>query len=380
MTMLLSQKYEIFPTQKQEEILERWLQYCRQTYNSALLDKQRKYKENKQSYTRSDMQKQQTIDKKIYPFLKEVPSQPLQEVFLRLKKAYDGFFRGDANYPKMKKYKEYNSLTFTQFGFRPNGKHRYAMSFADNGKLYNKRLGEIDILLHRPIEGTIKQLILKRQSKSWYAIFSVERQAVQAVPPSIVLEQAIGIDVGLNKYVVLSNETSFENPRFLRQKEKQLKKAQRNLSKKKKGSANYKKQVERIQNLHEKVANQRKDFLHKLSYRLTQMYSVICMENLDIRNMIRNRKVSKSISDAGWGAFRRMLSYKCEKFGGLLVKVDPAYTSQDCSGCGNRVKKSLSIRTHICAKCGTVLDRDHNASLNILRKGLEQLDVRKTED
>ncbi|PFN07144.1 RNA-guided endonuclease InsQ/TnpB family protein [Bacillus cereus] len=370
MTMLLSQRYEIFPTKEQKEILDRWLQYCRQTYNSALLDKQRKYKENKQIYTRSDMQKQQTIDKKKYPFLKEVPSQPLQEVFLRLKKAYDGFFRGDANYPKLKKYKDYNSLTFPQFGFKPNGKHRFAMSFAANGKLYNKRLGEIDILFHRPIEGTIKQLIIKRQSKRWYAIFSVERQVV---PSTIVMENAIGIDVGLNQYAVLSDGTIFENPRFLLQKEKQLRKAQCNLSKKKKGSANYKKQVERIQNLHEKIANQRKDFLHKLSYHLTQMYAVICVENLDIRNMVRNRKVSKSISDAGWGNFRKMLMYKCEKFGGLLVKIDPAYTSQDCSNCGNRVKKSLSIRTHICIQCGTILDRDHNASLNILRKGLELL-------
>ncbi|PEO52858.1 transposase [Bacillus pseudomycoides] len=377
MTMLLSQKYEIFPTKEQKETLDGWLQYCRQAYNSAFLDKQRKYKENKRLYTRSDMQKQQVIDKKRYPFLKEVPSQPLQEVFLRLEKAYDGFFRGDANYPKLKKYKDYNSFTFPQFGFKPNGKHRFAMSFAENGKLYNKRLGEMDIHLHRPIEGTIKQLIIKRQSKRWYAIFSVERQVV---PSSITIENAIGIDVGLNKYAALSNETVFENPRFLLQKEKLLKKAQRNLSKKKKGSANYKKQVERIRSLHEKVANQRKDFLHKLSYHLTQVYSMICIENLDIRNMVRNRKVSKSISDAGWGAFRRMLLYKCKKFGGLLVKVDPAYTSQDCSGCGNRVKKSLSIRTHICAKCGTVLDRDHNASLNILRKGLEQLLVRTTED
>jgi len=375
--MLLSQKYEIFPTKEQKETLDRWLQYCRQAYNSAFLDKQRKYKENKQLYTRSDMQKQQVIDKKRYPFLKEVPSQPLQEVFLRLKKAYDGFFRGDVGYPKLKQYKDYNSLTFPRFGFKPNGKHRFAMSFAENGKLYNKRLGEMDIHLHRPIEGTIKQLIIKRQSKRWYAIFSVERQVV---PSSITIESAIGIDVGLNKYAALSNETVFENPRFLLQKEKLLKKAQRNLSKKKKGSANYKKQIERIRNLHEKVTNQRKDFLHKLSYHLTQVYSVICIENLDIRNMVRNRKVSKSISDAGWGAFRRMLLYKCKKFGGLLVKVDPAYTSQDCSGCGNRVKKSLSIRTHICAKCGTVLDRDHNASLNILRKGLEQLLVRTTED
>lgn len=195
MTMLLSQKYKIFPTKAQKEMLERWLQYCRQTYNSALLDKQRKYKENKQLYTRSDMQKQQVIDKKRYPFLKEVPSQPLQEVFLRLKKAYDGFFRGDTNYPKLKMYKDYNSLTFPQFGFKSNGKHRFAMSFADNGNLYNKQLGEIEIHLHRLIEGTIKQLILKRQSKRWYAIFSVERQVV---PSSIVMENAIGIDVGLS--------------------------------------------------------------------------------------------------------------------------------------------------------------------------------------
>ncbi|PFW97868.1 transposase [Bacillus pseudomycoides] len=377
MTMLLSQKNEIFPTKEQKEMLERWLQYCRQTYNSALLDKQRKYKEHQQLYTRSDMQKQQVIDKKRYPFLKAVPSQPLQEVFLRLKKAYDGFLSGDTNYPKLKTYKDYNSLTFPQFGFKSNGKHRFAMSFADNGNLYNKQLGEIEIHLHRPIEGTIKQLILKRQSKRWYTIFSVERQDV---PPSIDMENAIGIDVGLNQYAVLSNGTVFENPRFLLQKEKQLRKAQHNLSKKKKDSTNYKKQVERIRSLHEKVANQRKDFLRKLSYHLTQMYSVICIENLDIRKMVRNRKVSKSISDAGWGAFRQMLLYKCEKFGGLLVKVDPAYTSQDCSSCGNRVEKSLSIRTHICTKCGTVLDRDYNASLNILRKGLEQLLVRTTEE
>ncbi|PFY83058.1 RNA-guided endonuclease InsQ/TnpB family protein, partial [Bacillus pseudomycoides] len=239
MTMLLSQKYEIFPTKEQKETLDGWLQYCRQAYNSAFLDKQRKYKENKRLYTRSDMQKQQVIDKKRYPFLKEVPSQPLQEVFLRLEKAYDGFFRGDVGYPKLKKYKDYNSFTFPQFGFKPNGKHRFAMSFAENGKLYNKRLGEMDIHLHRPIEGTIKQLIIKRQSKRWYAIFSVERQVV---PSSITIENAIGIDVGLNKYAALSNETVFENPRFLLQKEKLLKKAQRNLSKKKKGSANYKKQ------------------------------------------------------------------------------------------------------------------------------------------
>ncbi|WP_408011782.1 RNA-guided endonuclease InsQ/TnpB family protein [Pseudalkalibacillus sp. A8] len=368
--MLLNQKYKVYPTEEQKEILERWLQYCRQTYNSALLDKDRKYKQNKENYSRYDMQNQQTLDKKKYPFLKEVPSQPLQEVFVRLQKAFESFFRKDAKYPKQKKYKDYNSMTFPQFGFKPNGIHRYAMSFSDNGKLYNKKLGEIDILLHRPLEGTIKQLIIKRQGKKWYAIFCVERQAL---PPSIDTNRAIGIDVGLNKYAVLSNGLEIKNPRFLRKKEKQLKKAQRTLSKKKKGSLNYIKQVQKVRSLHEKVANQRRDFLHKLSYNLSKDYSVVAVENLNICGMVRNRKLSKSISDAGWGMFRNMLLYKCEKHGGLLKKVEPKYTSQDCSYCGNRVKKSLSIRTHICTKCGTVLDRDQNAARNILQKALEEL-------
>ena len=133
------------------------------------------------------------------------------------------------------------------------------------------------------------------------------------------------------------------------------------------------KQVQRVRQLHVKVANQRKDFLHKLSHNLAKDYSVIVVENLKIRNMVRNRKVSKSISDAGWGMFRNMLAYKCEKNGGILIKVEPKFTSQDCSCCNNRVKKSLSIRTHICTKCGTVLDRDYNAAINILQKAIKEM-------
>ncbi|MCM3654792.1 RNA-guided endonuclease InsQ/TnpB family protein [Metabacillus litoralis] len=367
--MLVNQKYKIFPNEEQKEMLDRWLQYCRQTYNSALLDKERKYRKNKENYNRYDMQRQQTLDKKRYPFLKEVPSQPLQEVFVRLKKAFDSFFRKDTKYPKQKKYKDYTSMTFPQFGINEKG-NRMAMSFSDNGKLFNTKLGEIDILLHRPLEGRMKQLVLKRQGKRWYAIFCVERQAI---PTSIDSNNAVGIDVGLNKYAVLSNGLEYDNPRFLRKKEKQLKKAQRKLSKKKKGSANYIRKVQQVRQFHEKVANQRKDFLHKLSYNLAKDYSVIAVENLNIRNMVRNRKLSKSISDAGWGMFRNMLAYKCEKNGGVLIKVEPTFTSQDCSCCNNRVKKSLSIRTHICTKCGTVLDRDYNAAINILQKAKEEL-------
>ncbi|KRG15670.1 transposase [Virgibacillus soli] len=369
MAVLVNQKYELFPTEKQKETFDRWLQYCRQTYNSALLDKERRYKQNKKNYNRYDMQKQLTVDKKNYPILKEMPSQPLQEVFVRLQKAFDNFFRKDARYPKQKKYKEYTSMTFPQFGFNKKG-NRMAMSFSGNGKLYNTRLGEIDILLHRPLKAPIKQLMIKRQGNRWYAIFCVEGQAL---PTTLDIHNAIGIDVGINQYAVLSNGLEHENPRFLRKKERQLKKTRRRLSKKKKGSANDIKQVQRVRQLHEKVGNQRRDFLHKLSYNLSKDYSVIAVENLHIRNMIRNRKLAKSISDAGWGMFRNMLAYKCERNGGILIKVEPKFTSQDCSHCGNRVKKSLSIRTHICPKCGTILDRDHNASRNILQKGLDEL-------
>lgn len=369
--MLLNQKYEIYPSVKQKEQLDCWLSYCRQTYNSALLDKQRKYKQSKKSYTRFAMQKQLKLDKSSIPFLKEIPSQPLQEVFNRLDKSFVKFFRKEANYPKLKKYKDYNSMTFPQFGFKPNSHHRYAASFATNGNLQLSKLGKIPINLHRPIDGEVKQLIIKRQGTRWYAIFSVERQVY---PATINRDLVVGIDIGLNKYAVLSDGKNFENPRFLRQSEKKLKRAQRKLSHQKRGSANYVKQVIKIRKLHEKVANQRRDILHKWSYNLAKDYSVIAVENLNIRSMVKNKRLAKSISDAGWGMFCNMLSYKCERNGGLLIKVNPEFTTQDCSDCGTRVKKSLSIRTHICKNCGMILDRDYNASLNILRKGLEQLD------
>src|SRR5690625_4146730 len=343
MIMLLNQKYEIFPTEEQKETLDCWLQYCRQTYNSALLDRQRKYKQSKEPYNRFDMQRQLKSDKEKHVFLKEMPSQPLQEVFIRLDKSFTKFFRKEAGYPKIKIYKNYNSMTFPQFGFKPDSNHRYAASFSENGKLRLSKLGEIIINMHRAIDGPIKQLIIKRQGNRWYAIFCVERQAL---PRSIDKKSAVGIDVGLNKYAVLSNEASFENPRFLIKTEKRLKKAQRKLAKRKKGSSNFVKQVIKVQQLHEKVSNQRRDFLHKLCYKLSKDYSIIAVENLSIRHMVKNKRLSKSISDAGWGMFRSMLSYKCEREGGLLIKVEPAFTTRDCSSCGTSVKKSLSIRTH----------------------------------
>ncbi|OZU90587.1 hypothetical protein CIL03_05455 [Virgibacillus indicus] len=235
-------------------------------------------------------------------------------------------------------------MTFPQFGHKPNSHHRYAASFATNENLQLSKLGQIPIHLHRPIDGTIKQLIIKRQGTRWYAIFCVERQVC---PAPINRDLAVGIDIGLNKYAVLSDGSYRENPRFLRQTEKKLKRAQQKLSRLKRGSANYMKQVTKIHKLHEKVFNQRRDFLHKFSFNLAKEYSVIAVEDLNIRQLVKNKRLSKSISDAGWGMFRSMLSYKCGRNGGILIKVNPEFTTQDCSKCGNRVKKFIDSHSYL---------------------------------
>lgn len=374
--MLLNYKFEIYPTEEQVTTLERWISICRMQYNSALLDKQRTYKQEKRNYKRTDMQNQQTLDKKIITLLKEVPSQPLQEVFFRLEKAFEKFFRKEAKYPKIKKYKDYKSLTFTQFGI---GKQydkkkkvyrtvRRAASFTKGGKLQITRLGVIDINMHRKLDGKVKQVVIKKQSKKWFAIFSVEKR----VQPQLMnANNAVGIDLGIKSFAFLSNGQKVDNPTFLRKEEKKLKRAQRRLSRMAKGSKNWYKQLDKVQQIHAKIANQRRDFLHKQSYRIAEQYTFVAVEDLKIRNMVKNRHIAKSIHDAGWGMFRNMLQYKLNQRQRIFVKVKPHFTSVECSDCGNHVKKSLSVRTHICPKCGLVMDRDENAARNILNRGLE---------
>ena len=233
-------------------------------------------------------------------------------------------------------------------------------------------LGEIPINWHRKLTGRVHQVTIKRQGDKWYAIFSVETPVNRV---SDFLEQFVGIDVGIQKFAVLSNGIHIVNPKFLRQTEQKLKKAQKKLSRMEKGSCNYKKQVAKVRKLHTKVANQRKDFLHKITYHLAIRYQFVIIEDLKIQNMMKNRKLAKSIQDAGWGMFKDLLAYKCKKFGGELVKVAPHFTSVDCSYCGEKVKKSLSVRTHACPNCGLVMDRDENASINIKNKGIEQLSI-----
>jgi putative transposase len=295
-----------------------------------------------------------------------------------LEKAYKKFFKKQSGYPKIKSFKDYKSITFTQFGvFKQKTQKgtlsttRRACSLTKGGKLLISKLGAIDIKWHRKLDGRVKQVVIKHQGNRWFATFCVEKHVNQGIICDA--NKTTGIDVGITKFAVLSNGEEVQNPTFLRKNERKLKRAQRKHSKMKKGSKNWYKQVAKVQQIHTKIANQRRDFLHKLSYKLTNTYGVICVEDLNIKNMVRNRHLAKSIHDAGWGMFRSLLIYKTERNGGRLVLVKPHYTSQNCSTCEKTVKKSLSVRTHVCKHCGTVLDRDHNAAINIEKAGLAQI-------
>jgi len=205
--LLLNYKFEIYPSEEQKETLEKWLSICRHQYNSALLDKQNHYKKYNKGLSRYQLQKQLTQDKKVFPILKKIPSQPLQEVFFRLEKSFDKFFKGDARYPKIKKFKDYNSITFTQFGTgtqkvknKKTGKTkiqpvRYAASFDDDHHLCISKLGAIKIIIHRVLEGKIKQVVIKRKGNRWFAIFSVEGHANPQ--NQVGSDKTTGIDVGI---------------------------------------------------------------------------------------------------------------------------------------------------------------------------------------
>lgn len=376
--MLLNYRYEFFPNKEQDKTLHRWVNLCCQQYNSALLDKQHAYKTSKKNLNKKQLSTILTDTKKVNLFLKEVPSQPLQQTLDRLADAYERFFKGQNKFPKLKKLKDYNSITFTQFGVQKRWQKykgvpvlrlvRHAISLGRKGCLLISGLGEIPVKWHRKLDGPVNQVTIKRQGGRWFVIFTVEAPTNYV---SKFLAQFTGIDVGIQKFAVLSNGMQIVNPKFLRQTEKKLKKAQKKLSRMKKGSNNYKKQVARIQKLHAKVANQRKDFLHKIAYHIAKRFKYVVIEDLKIKNMMKNRKLAKSIQDAGWGMFKDLLNYKCKKFGGELIKVAPHYTSINCSSCGEKVKKSLSVRTHVCPSCGFVADRDENAAINIEKKGAE---------
>ncbi len=222
-------------------------------------------------------------------------------------------------------------------------------TFAKEGYVYLPKIGFVPIHIHRDFDRThVTQINVKRYDDQWMVNISVKVPDTEAVS---IVERAVGIDLGLNSFAALSNETTIENPRYLRKAEQRLKRDQRHLSRKQKGSKNREKAKRKVVKAHRKVARQRKDFLHKQSFCIVRDHDLIAVEQLKIKNMIRNRRLSKSISDAGWRTFITYLSYKAAKQGKRLVEVPANGTSQTCL-CGMEVPKTLAVRIHECSACG----------------------------
>jgi len=364
--MLKAYKFRLFPTKTQRSKMERTLDLCRWVYNQTLAYRKDAWEKEGRStskYETNNLLPNWKIEK---PDLNEVFSQVLQNTQERVDLALKAFFRrvkaGEKpGYPRFRGSGWYDSFTYPQFGFK-----------LLCGKLRLSKIGDIKIKLHRPIEGKIKRLTVRRSSTGkWFACFTVEIDDPPKPPWKDGL--SVGIDVGLESFATISNGEKIGNPRFFRSDEKALAKAQRRLSKCAKGTSQRRAAVKVVQRVHERIANRRYNFAHQMSNQLVSKYGLIVFEDLNIKNMLKNHCVAKSISDAAWRMLVTTTSYKAESAGSKVVLVDPRNTSQLCSRCGVKVPKSLSDRVHECTQCGLVMDRDENAAINILRLGMQSL-------
>ena len=363
----ISVKLRLLPTKAQETALSQALDLCRHVYNSLLNERAALYEITGKAPTLRQQQLSLTRWKEAHPELREVHSQALQNVAVRVELAFQAFFRRvkhgeNPGYPRIKGAGWYDSLTFPQV---PSG-CRLQGSF-----LQVSKIGQLRCIVHRALIGTPKTCTIRRHGNKWYACFACEYDPVP-LPPS---EEAVGIDVGLEKFAALSDGTFVENPRFFRRDETALAKAQQRMAKQANGTPARRKARKVVSRIHERIRNRRHDFVHQFSRRLVNRYGLIAVEQLNIKGMVKNHALAKSISDAAWGQFRAMLANKAESAGRNLVEVNPAYTSQECSGCGYRAKKPLKERWHFCPVCSLSLDRDTNAATNILKIAVGQHSV-----
>lgn len=356
-------KYRIYPTKAQVVTFEKWLELCREIHNSCIAWRKDAWEQEGVSIGLKQQSARLPSLKKEHPEFAEVNSQVLQQAVHRVDSAFKAFFRrvkaGEKpGYPRFKGRDRYDSLTWPQdIGFHLVGTKRLNFS----------GIGEVRIKLHRPIEGKPKTCVVKREAGKWYAVLSCDNVPARAYPAAT---SEVGIDMGLESFATFSTGEHVENPRWYRKSQERLAAAQRELSRKKKGSGRRQKAKQNVARLHAKTANQRLDFQHKLAHEIVSENAVIAVEDLATQEMLERspRSLSKSIGDAGWAQFLAILSYKAGEAGRGFVKVPAQGTSSTCFRCGAYRKKNLSERVHSCP-CGLVLDRDVHASLNILRLG-----------
>ena len=354
-------KYRLYPTSAQEKCMFKVLTVCRHFYNMCLSERKWAYELEGRSVSKNDQVKQARLYRQTFPQAKAVFSQTLQSVAVDLSKAFDAFFRrvkaGEApGYPRFKNRISFHSFNFPQFGVGAK---------LDGRRLKLFGIGRVAVRWHRPLEGDIKTVRIVYKAGQWYACFACEVADKPELPKT---DCYIGIDVGITALLTTSEGEKVDNPKHYRAAQKKLRVVQRSLARKKKGSKNRRKALRVVQPQQMHTANQRSDALHKLTTALVQTCDGVALEDLTIRNMVRNHHLSKSILDSGWGMFKQYLTYKAASAGREIRLVNPAYTSQCCSNCGEMFQDfDLSIRWVECA-CGLSLDRDHNAAINILKR------------
>jgi putative transposase len=349
-------KYKLKTNAKFVAACSATLDICRELYNAALQERRDAYQINRLSINYHAQAVQLPQIKQVRRDVGEVHSQVLQDTLRRVDKTFDAFFRRCQNgetpgYPRFKPASRYDSFTYPQSGFRLEG-----------DKLHLSKIGSCRVRLSRPIEGTIKTCMIKRDVDGWYVAFAVEENQCRFFPLS---GETVGIDVGIENFATLSTGEAVENPEFLRESEAELKTAQRKVSRRKKGSKRRGKAVKLLQKKHQKIRRQRGDFHHKTAFKVVREFDAIAVEDLNIKGMVKNHHLAKSISDAGWSQFILILTSKAESAGRVVIKVNPSYTSQDCSRCGHRNRITLATRSYRCSRCGLVIHRDRNGALNV---------------
>ena len=366
--MLKAYKYRIYPNKEQEIQLAKTFGCCRFVYNQTLAYRKDTYDKEKKSISKTDCNNYCNRKlKEEYEWLKEVDKFALTNAIYNMDSAYQKFFKEHAGYPKFKrKHDKYKSYT-TNFT-----NNNISIDFNRN-RIKLPKLKEIKAKIHRYFTGQIKSVTISQvPSGKYYVSILVETEHIKKLD----VTSKVGLDLGIKDLCITSTGKKYENPKTIKKYEKKLAKLQRQLAHKQKRSRNYQKKRKQIALCHEKITNARKDYLHKLSNEIISENQVIVSETLQIRNMVKNHRLAKSISDVSWYELTRQLDYKAKWNDRIYIKIDTFYaSSQLCSCCGykNANVKDLSVRQWECPSCGEIHDRDINAAKNILAEGLRKI-------